>query len=349
MYSCQFSKFAVKPLTRKIKSKLKNLESVFVAMQINREQIRPVIYSHWKRQLTTNESKQELDTVFGTSAPSVSTVRRWYNEFKRGKTNFKDDPKSGRPSTAVTEENCEKVRQIVEDDPHVTYAQIKHLLGIGSTAVTKILKEKLGLKKVCSRWVPHSLSDEQKSARVKWCREMLKKYKNGKSKAVFDIVTGDETWLYFYDPPTKRESMVWIPKDAPRPAKVKQSRSVGKRMFALFLRKSGFVAKVMLQQGGTINSVWYKRCLSKMFKELQAKGPESLLKRTILHHDNAPAHRSEATNSFLARKKSSSWATPPIHQTWPRLIFSSTGESRSSFEVSDLNENPNCSLQLRKR
>lgn len=320
-------------------------------MEINREQIRPVIYSHWKRKLTTNESKRELDTVFGTSAPSVSTVRRWYNEFNRGKTNFKDDPKSGRPSTAVTDENREKVRRIVEDDPHVTYEQIKHVLGVGSTAVTKILREKLGLKKVCSRWVPHSLSDEQKGARVKWCREMLKKYKNGKSKAVFDIVTGDETWLYFYDPPTKRQSMVWLPKDAPRPAKVKQSRSVGKRMFALFLflRKSGFVAKVMLQQGGTINSVWYKRCLSKMFKELQAKGPASTLKRAILHHDNAPAHRSDATNSFLARKKIKLMGHPAYSPDLAPSIFSSMGESRSSYGVFDLNENPTCLPRLKKR
>jgi hypothetical protein len=38
---------------------------------------------------------------------------------------------------------------------------------------------------------------------VLWCRKMLSKFENGTSRYVNSILTGDETWLYFYDMPTK--------------------------------------------------------------------------------------------------------------------------------------------------
>lgn len=35
---------------------------------------------------------------------------------------------------------------------------------------------------------------------------MLSKFDNGNSKRVFEIVTGDESWIYQFDPALKRQS-----------------------------------------------------------------------------------------------------------------------------------------------
>ena len=39
----------------------------------------------------------------------------------------------------------------------------------------------------------------KKMARVDWSKEMLQKYDRGVSKGVYDIVTGDESWIYVGD------------------------------------------------------------------------------------------------------------------------------------------------------
>ena len=44
---------------------------------------------------------------------------------------------------------------------------------------------------------------------------MLRKFDGGRSPRALDIVTGDETWIYQYDPETKQQSAVWIFQDEP--------------------------------------------------------------------------------------------------------------------------------------
>ena len=38
----------------------------------------------------------------------------------------------------------------------------------------------------------------------------MNKYKNSASKHVYDIVTGDESLIYAYEPDTKNQSNVWV-------------------------------------------------------------------------------------------------------------------------------------------
>ena len=39
---------------------------------------------------------------------------------------------------------------------------------------------------------------------------MLRKFNGRRSPRVWVIVTGDETWVYQYDPKTKQQSDVWV-------------------------------------------------------------------------------------------------------------------------------------------
>ena len=57
---------------------------------------------------------------------------------------------------------------------------------------------------------------------------MLEKFDGGKSNAVWEIVSGDETWVYCFDPETKQQSQQWIPVGQRTPQKVIQSRTIAK-------------------------------------------------------------------------------------------------------------------------
>ncbi len=84
-------------------------------------------------------------------------------------------------------------------------------MGISATAINSIIHDYLKLRKVCARWVPHQLTDDQKQWRIQFCRHSLKRFEEGQSRRVFDIITGDESWFYHYDPETKDSSGL-IPK-----------------------------------------------------------------------------------------------------------------------------------------
>lgn len=74
--------------------------------------------------LTPKEIHPKLTKVYGDSAPSISTVKKWAAEFKRGRTSLEDDPREGRPKTATTPEIVEKIHNIVLDDRRVKVSEI---------------------------------------------------------------------------------------------------------------------------------------------------------------------------------------------------------------------------------
>ncbi|KAI6649574.1 Mariner transposase [Oopsacas minuta] len=118
---------------------------------------------------------------------------------------------------------------------------------------------------------------------------MLKRFANGSSRAVSEILTGDETWIYHYDPETKRMSKEWVEEDAPPPTKVWRARSVGKQMWAIFFRSSGFVGAVALEDRKTDTADWYTTvCLPKVITaiELQREktGIIGFFLIMIMHH-----------------------------------------------------------------
>ena len=180
-----------------------------------------MIFYALKIGLNQAQSLERLTQAFGDLAPSHATVFNW---FKRGRTIFEDEERSGRPSTAVTEDNIEAVEKMVREDAHVTYKDIEASLRIGSGSVAKILHIYLAVSKVSSRWVPHSLTASQKVTRVEWCSEMLQRFNNGNSRRDSEIIIGDETWIYQFDPETKHHSSVWVFPNDDRPVKVKRAK-----------------------------------------------------------------------------------------------------------------------------
>lgn len=58
----------------------------------------------YKRVLNFKESRENLQASFRESAPAFSENTYWFREFKRSRDNLNDDPRPGRPLTAVTYE-----------------------------------------------------------------------------------------------------------------------------------------------------------------------------------------------------------------------------------------------------
>ena len=79
------------------------------------------------------------------------------------------------------------------------------ILGISSTTINSIIHDYLNLRKVCCGWVPHTLTDDRKQLPLQFCRHLLKRFEEGRSRRVFDIITGDESCFYHYDTQLKEQ------------------------------------------------------------------------------------------------------------------------------------------------
>lgn len=270
-------------------------------MELERRDFRAMIYYDFKRGLKQEECHAQLFRTFEDIAPSRATVFRWFAEFKRGRESLKDETHPGRPPTAVIPETIAMVEKLLREDGRLTYSMLQDSVKIGSAAINTILHEKLQVRKVAARWVPHCLTDQQKDQRVKWCQFMLQKFDQGKSKRVYDIVTGDESWIYQFDPESKRQSSVWIFPGENPPQKFQRSRSVGKKMVASFFSKTGHVATIQLDDRRTVNADWYvNHCIPQVLDAWRNKRPRTGLRGLLWHHDNASAHTAALTIDFLS-------------------------------------------------
>ncbi|CAF2628528.1 unnamed protein product [Rotaria sp. Silwood2] len=137
----------------------------------------------------------ELTEALGPDASSYPIVRKWAKRFREEREDISDDPRSGRPILVPTDENIERVRQVIENDPHSTYDDITVETGLSHGTIERIIHDCLKIREATSHWVAHQLTDEQKQERFRICRQNLEKFRNGTWR-LCDIITNDETWIY---------------------------------------------------------------------------------------------------------------------------------------------------------
>ena len=65
--------------------------------------------------------------------------------------------------------------------------------------------------------MPHLLTHEQKKSRVSNDEKLLKMFHKNQQRNLNNVVTGDETWLYYSEPKRKCSNRVWATKNAVRP------------------------------------------------------------------------------------------------------------------------------------
>ena len=95
---------------------------------------------------------------------------------------------------------------------------ISDKLSLNRESVQTILLRDLGMQKVCTKMVPKILYEDQKRNRVKFCEDMLEKIKDNPD--VFkQIITGDKTQVFQYNPETKRQIIQWKTAESSRPKK----------------------------------------------------------------------------------------------------------------------------------
>ena len=122
----------------------------------------------------------------------------------------------------------------------------------------KILREQLGLRKICARWVPHLLTDEQKQSRVRLASQVIEKYDKCDPRRLEEIVTSDETWIYHFQADSKAKNKVWVSSERDRPVIVRRCKTSNCMLYALFFDSKGPVLQIPVPKGSSVTGKFYR-------------------------------------------------------------------------------------------
>jgi len=95
---------------------------------------------------------------------------------------------------------------------------IQHVVGIGYGSCQRILTEQLNMHRIAAKSVPRVLTQDQKDSRVAIFQELKETVMNDPT-ILLNVITGDESIVYAYDPETKLQSSQWKSPGSPRPKK----------------------------------------------------------------------------------------------------------------------------------
>ena len=127
-------------------------------------------------------------------------------EFKRGRTNYQDEHRSGRLSEVIMTEMVKKIHTMVLEYRRLKLRELADMVGISKSAVHRILTENLNMRKLCSRWVPRLLTMEPKQRLEGFSIECLAMFHGNKTDFLRRFITMDETWVHHSTPQTKEQS-----------------------------------------------------------------------------------------------------------------------------------------------
>ena len=116
-----------------------------------------------RRSIRGRNKSKNFGTIRNSVLPQRS-VYEWIDKLKNGRTNVTHDKGAGRPSTATTEGNIERARNVILLDRRMTINEVAHVLQISYGSAYEIMHNKLEFHKVCARWVPKLLTEVHKQS-----------------------------------------------------------------------------------------------------------------------------------------------------------------------------------------
>ena len=204
------------------------------------------------------EVHADLQKVYGNGVLKYAAVCKWVCRLNDGRESIENDPRVGRPVSVLMEKNVATVKTLNEEDAHSTVQEIEELSGIHSSSVLKILHERLGLHKICAHWVPHLLTDEQKQSRVRLASQVIEKYGKYDPRRLEEIVTGDETWIYHFQPDSKAKNKVWVSSEGDRPVIARRCKTSNRMLYAIFFDSKGPVLQIPVPKGSSVTGKFYR-------------------------------------------------------------------------------------------
>ena len=124
---------------------------------------RSVIKYCVERGMTPGQTITEMETSASHRGVSRALIYKWHKRFTTGWT--ESNAKKGRRKE-IHSAIIKKVSDVIDADRRHTVREVAEIVGISKSSAHKIISDELGMSRVCARWVPRLLRDEEMKRRV---------------------------------------------------------------------------------------------------------------------------------------------------------------------------------------
>jgi histone-lysine N-methyltransferase SETMAR len=282
-------------------------------MELDRSQLRTIVYYCWKRNMNPPAICKEVNDVLGDHSISLRTCQNFVHNFLSGDFDVTDAPRSGRPSLDINDE----IQKLLDEDPHHTCRSIAAELAISPQTALSHLRE-MGKRYMANCWIPHCLTEDNKTARIRACEELLEMHQ--RSQFVLQLVTMDEIWVYWDVENTGKHKKSWRGVEDP-PVTHERPRVNRKHMLSVFWDSHGVLLMDVLPHNVNVNATYYCGLLDRLvvaIKEKRRRNPSSW--RQYYHHDNA---RRSPDHDKIGRFETHCYSpTPLFPRSFPERLLS---------------------------
>ena len=105
--------------------------------------------------------------------------------------------------------------------------------------------------------VPHLLTDEQKQSQVRLASQVIEKYDKCDPHLLEEIVTGDETWIYHFQPDSKAKNKVWVSSEGDRPVIARHCKTSNRMLYAIYFDSKGPVLQIPVPKGSSVTGRFF--------------------------------------------------------------------------------------------
>jgi hypothetical protein len=132
--------------------------------QMKKSQQRFVINFFFMKGVGAKAIHRELTAILGPTVFSLLQVKEWRTRFAAGDLSCQDRLRAGCPIRILGK----VVSDFLEEFPFRTAGFLGEHFNQSKSTIKEILQRELGFHRFSRRWVPHSLSDAQKSIGEGW-------------------------------------------------------------------------------------------------------------------------------------------------------------------------------------
>ncbi len=257
------------------------------------------------------DTYRDLKHAWGDHTLSVTQCQMWFKYFDMDpEKTTKDGAHTGCKKSQRTPKRIEELRIQVDQDHRQTVRQLSTATNMSHTSVCHILRKDLGMKKLTPCLIPRLLTDQQKASRLRLSTHNLTSLCNDPS--LFQrIIATDESWVYTFDPCSKKSDMQWRTSQKKRPVKAQRSHSRGCAMLILYFDWQGVVLADFVDAGTVTAKVYVAslRCFQEAVCWKRAERWQT--QDFILLQDNAWAHTTDLKVDYIDSVNMDTWPHPP--------------------------------------
>ena len=249
------------------------------------------------------EGMKQCDIVRSMDIPK-QTVSKAIQRFRETGINA-DRPRSGRPITATTRQNIQRVKRKIchctgDDEGHIhskkgSARKIAKQLGIGRDAAHRMIVDALGMKSRKTR-EGQLLSDDVKNLRVTRAKKLLRRFANDRHRR---ILFTDEKWFNVEQSHNSQNDRIWRRNPLPPELKIVERTQKPKQVMVWAgVHWSGRTELIFVPEGVKVNGPVYR----KMLKDQVLPWSEEYFgdKEWTFQQDGAPSHRASETQDWIA-------------------------------------------------